>query len=85
MLHISSKPHRKNIGLILDTRDIGLGNKQSFCDHFDKTDKDYQCGELIVGVVRIVYYLGGGKEFKKWFPGGRQRNYKWEKVWQSEF
>jgi hypothetical protein len=53
-----------------------LGNKQSFCDHFDKTDKDYQCGELIVGVVRIVYYLGGGKEFKKWFPGGIQRNYK---------
>ncbi|CAB4045529.1 Hypothetical predicted protein, partial [Paramuricea clavata] len=30
-------------------RDQGLGNKQSYCDHFDKTDKDYQCSELIGG------------------------------------
>jgi hypothetical protein len=37
--------------------DFGFGNKQSVCDQFDKADKDYQCRELIGGVVRIVYYL----------------------------
>ncbi|CAB3997954.1 ---NA--- [Paramuricea clavata] len=32
-------------------RDIGSGNKQSYCDFFDKADKDYQCSELIGGVA----------------------------------